>query len=203
VSEAGIAAWAREDGEEYLTAYVVPRAQPGPPVAALRAFLRQVLPTYMIPAAFVFLPSLPKTNGKLDRTALPLPDDKRPDLGQAYVQPQGKIEEFLAQVWEKALNVRPVGIHDNFFDVGGHSLAASRVVSQVIKHFQLHIPLQSLFEAPTIARMAALITAHQGNRLKDDELESILDELASLSDDEAQRMLAAANNQRSDSSRGQ
>jgi amino acid adenylation domain-containing protein len=203
VSEAGIAAWARDDGEKYLAAYVVPRAQPGPTVAALRAFLRQVLPTYMMPAAFVFLSSLPKTNGKLDRTALPLPDDKRPDLGQAYVQPQGKIQEFLAEVWEKVLNVRPIGIHDDFFDLGGHSLAASRVVSQVIKHFQLLMPLQSLFEAPTIARMAALITAHQGNRLKDDELERILDELASLSDDEAQRMLATANNQRSDDSPAQ
>ena len=193
VSDAGIAAWPREDGEKYLAAYVVARAQPRVILAEIRAFLRETLPNYMIPTTFTFLQSLPRTNGKLDRSALPPPDRGRPDLEQPYAPPQGDIEALLAQIWEDVLNLRPVGIHDNFFDLGGHSLAASRVVSRVLKHFQLQISLQSLFQVPTIAQMAALITEHQGEQLKDGELERILDELESLSDEQAQRMLAEAN----------
>jgi acyl carrier protein len=146
----------------------------------------------MIPTTFTFLRSLPRTNGKLDRAALPAPDHGRPDLEQPYAPPQGDIEALLAQIWEDVLNLRPVGIHDNFFDLGGHSLAASRVVSRVLKHFRLQIPLQSLFQMPTIAQMAELITEHEGNRLADAELEGILDELESLSDDQAQRILATS-----------
>jgi amino acid adenylation domain-containing protein len=160
VSDAGVAAWSRDNGEDYLAAYVVTREHPGPTVAELRAFLRETLPNYMIPATFTFLQSLPRTNGKLDRAAFPPPDHGRPDLGHPYTPPRGDIEALLTQIWEEVLNVWPVGIHDNFFDLGGHSLAASRVISRVLKYFQLQIPLQSPFQAPTVAQMAALITEH-------------------------------------------
>ena len=105
----------------------------------------------------MFSDSLPITNGKLDRKALPEPDGKRPVLSTAYVLPTNEIETALVSIWEKILDVRPIGISDNFFDLGGHSLSATRVVSRIFTRYQLEIPLQSLFQSPTIAEMAAVI----------------------------------------------
>jgi acyl carrier protein len=90
------------------------------------------------------------------------------------------------------LSLDQVGTHDNFFDLGGHSLAATMVISQVIKHFQLELPLTSLFQSPTVAEMAAIITEHQGKQLAEAELEHMLGELESMSDDEAQQLVAKA-----------
>ena len=91
------------------------------------------------------------------------------------------------------LDVRPIGIHDNFFDLGGHSLSAIRVVSRVFEQHQLEIPLRSLFQSPTIAEMAAVISEHQGKRLDEHQLATILDELASLSDTEALQLVSESN----------
>jgi acyl carrier protein len=190
VKEVGVVAWDREPEEKYLTAYIVPRRVVAPKINELSNFLRQQLPDYMIPSNFVFLKSLPFTNGKLDRAALPRPDHKRPDLGQPYTAPHSEVEQKLVEIWEELLDVRPIGIHDNFFDLGGHSLAATRVVSQVIKRFQLELPLQSLFKAPTVAAMAAIIAQHQGKKLREEELDRILAELETLSDEDAKRLLA-------------
>ena len=96
----------------------------------------------------------------------------------------------MVGVWEQVLNVCPIGIDDNFFDLGGHSLAASRVISQVIQTFQLELPVKSLFDAPTVAEMAAVITAHQGKPLGEAELECVLGELELMSDEEAQGLVA-------------
>jgi len=103
-------------------------------------------------AAFIFLETLPLTNGKVDPNALPRPDRARPQLNQAYVQPRDEVEQKLTEIWTKVLGIDQVGIHDNFFDLGGHSLAATRVVSQVIKKFQLELPIQLLFQAPNGCR---------------------------------------------------
>ena len=91
------------------------------------------------------------------------------------------------------IDICPIGINDNFFDLGGHSLAATRVVSRVIEQFQLQIPLRSLFGSPTIADMAAVITAHHERTLDENELATILDELESLSDEEAQSHMNKSN----------
>jgi len=190
VKQAAVVAWDRESGEKYLAAYVVPSGNSFPPIDELQSFLRQKLPDYMTPAAFVFLDALPLINGKLDRRALPEPQNKRPEMKQSYVSPRSEDEVKLVKIWEALLEVRPIGVHDNFFDLGGHSLAATRVVSQVIKQFQLEIPLQSLFQAPTIAEMANVITEHQGKKLGERELDHILAELETLSEEEAQRLLA-------------
>jgi acyl carrier protein len=88
------------------------------------------------------------------------------------------------------LSLDLVGVNDNFFDLGGHSLAATRVVSQVIKQFQLELPLQSLFQSPTIAEMAAIITEHQGKLLGEEELERLLSELELMSEEEARQLVA-------------
>jgi len=101
---------------------------------------------------------------------------------------RGEVEHTLVHIWEQVLDVRPIGIHDNFFDLGGHSLAATRVVSWVISQFQLEIPLQSLFQSPTVAEMAVVITEHQGEQVGKAELDRMLRELELLSDEDAKRL---------------
>jgi amino acid adenylation domain-containing protein len=189
ISNAGVAAWDRTDGEQYLAAYIVPRDKQKLTVTELRSFLKDNLAEYMIPSTFMFLDSLPLANGKLNRNALPKPDDNRPNLSQQYIHSRNEIEQSLVQIWEETLNVHPVGVHDNFFDLGGHSLTATRVVSQVIKQFQLELPLQSLFQSPTVAEMAAIITQNQAKRASPEDLARLLSEVEALSDEEAQKLL--------------
>jgi len=104
-----------------------------------------------------------------------------------------RFEGRRLQTWEEVLDVHPIGVNDDFFDLGGHSLSATRVVSRVFEQFQLELPLQALFQSPTIATMAAVITEHQGKMLDESQLTTILDELASLSDAEAQRFVSEIN----------
>jgi acyl carrier protein len=144
-----------------LAGYIVPRHETALNVSEIREFLSNKLPDYMVPASFKFMQSLPLTNGKLNRLALPKPDKRRPDLKEAYAAPRDIIERSLSEIWGEVLQLDEVGIHDNFFDLGGHSLAATRVISQVIKQFQLELPLQLLFQSPTVAEMAAVIAEHQ------------------------------------------
>jgi hypothetical protein len=98
------------------------------------------------------------------------------------------VERQLAQIWEEVLGVRPIGIHDNFFDLGGHSLAAARVVTRVLKKFQSDLPVKTLFDSPAIAEMAVVVAAHRSKHLDEQALQEVLDALDSLSDDEAQNL---------------
>jgi amino acid adenylation domain-containing protein len=193
IKQSVVLAFDRSGGDKYLTAYIVRRSQPAPTVTDINDFLRNRIPDYMIPSAFVFLESLPLSNGKVDRNALPKPDDKRPELSTSYALPRNEMEQSLVQIWEEVLDVRPIGIHDKFFDLGGHSLSATRVVSRVVERFQLEIPLQSLFESPTISDMAAVITEHREKTLAENELAAILDEVESLSDEEVQYRVSKNN----------
>jgi amino acid adenylation domain-containing protein/thioester reductase-like protein len=131
-------------------------------LAHLRWFLKQKLPEYMVPSAFVLLDSLPLTpNLKVDRKALPAPNQARALLDEAFVAPRNPIEEQLAQMWVAALGVERVGIHDNFFELGGHSLLTAQLLSQVRDTFQVELPLATLFEAPTVAELAQAILLHK------------------------------------------
>src|SRR5262245_19567465 len=141
VKEAGVAAWDRDSGEKYLAAYVVPRGNSALTIGELRGFLSDKLPDYMIPSAFMFLEALPLTNGKLDRKTLPKPSEKRPEMGTRYIPPRNESERKLVEIWQEILAMSPIGIRDNFFDLGGDSLAAGRVVFQVSKQFQIQVPL--------------------------------------------------------------
>ena len=177
--------------QKCIIAYLVPKRYPRPMVTELRRALGERLPEHMIPSVFVFLREFPLApNGKLDRKSLPEPDYSRPELETPYVAPRTPFEVELAEIWAAVLGLDRVGLHDNFFDLGGHSLTATRVVSQVIKKFQFEMPLQSLFVAPTVAEMAAVIEAHQGKKVGDADLEGMLAELESLSEDEARRLVA-------------
>ena len=160
---------AREDsaGEKRLVAYVVPhtevqsmqqeRAQL---ISRLRVHLEQKLPDYMIPASFVLLDALPLTsNGKVDRRALPVPDEARPEQAGDFVAPSTPIEELLSRLWAELLRVESVGVRDDFFTLGGHSLLATRLVSRVRESFGVELPVRSLFEAPTVRDLAGHIEA--------------------------------------------
>ena len=189
IKAVGVVAWDREPGEKYLAAYVVPRQNPPPTIAQLYDFLKTKLPDYMMPSTFVFLESLPLTNGKLDRRALPEPGKSRPDLDTPFVAPRTLVEKELTQIWTEVLSLDQVVVHDNFLELGGHSLVASQVISRVIKSFQLDLPLQSLFQAPTVADMAVIITENQAKKVGQEEMARMLAELEPLSDEQAQRLL--------------
>ncbi len=147
----------REDvpGDRRLVAYIVSKLDTNTTQTELRSFVKQHLPEYMIPSAFVLLDSLPLTpNGKIDRRALPAPEQTRPELEQTFVAPRNPTEAILAGIWVKILGIEQVGINDNFFELGGHSLLATQVISQVRKAFGLEIPLRHLFASPTIGELA-------------------------------------------------
>ena len=150
----------REDrpGEKRLMAYIVPHKKPSPSVKSLRHALAEKLPSYMVPTTFVPMDALPLLhNGKLDRNALPLPDHRRPALGDPYIPPRNEVEQRLAEMWAEVLSVDRVGIQDNFFELGGHSLLAVRMVSEVQKRLGKHIPVAALFSSPTIAELASVL----------------------------------------------
>jgi amino acid adenylation domain-containing protein len=194
VKETAVVGREMQSGDRQLVAYIVSNTQPATTVTDLRNFLRARFPDYMIPSAFVMLTSLPLTpNGKVDHSALPDPGHNRPELDTPLVSPSNPIEEELARIWAEVLSLEKVGINDIFFDLGGDSLTATRVVSRVIEQFQLAIPLQSLFESATIADMAAVITEHRVKTLDENELMTILDELEALSDEEVQCRMNKSN----------
>ena len=190
VKEAGVTAWDREPGEKYLVGYVVLRQGSVLNVSELNEFLRNTLPDYMLPSTFVFLESLPLTNGKLNRNELPKPGNSRPKLTIAYSAPRNDVEKTLSGIWCDVLSLDEVGRDDNFFELGGHSLAASRVISRVIQTFQLELPINALFDAPTVAEMAAIIALNQTKRACHEELARMLSELDSMSEEDAQKLLA-------------
>ncbi|MDB6017607.1 MAG: Non-ribosomal peptide synthetase [Pedosphaera sp.] len=150
----------REDlpGDPKLTAYLVSRPGQMPGASELQNFLLAKLPAYMVPASFVWLPSLPLTvNGKLDRQALPAPGHHRPDLDQPCIEPRTELERFLADIWCTVLNLDRVGIHDKFFELGGHSLQGAEFIAQVDRKLGEKIFVVALFEAPTIGDFAAYL----------------------------------------------
>ena len=151
---------AREDnaGEKYLAAYLIAGQEPVPSIDKLRSFLKQQLPEYMFPSAFVFLDCLPLTpNGKVDRKALPAPDRNRSELEASYVAPRDAIEVQLTRIWEKVLGHGPIGGRDNFFELGGHSLLAVQVIHQIREVFGQTLPVKALFQAPTVEQLAEVL----------------------------------------------
>jgi amino acid adenylation domain-containing protein len=140
-----------------LVAYVVPIAHQ-PAIDQLRGFLKEKLPHYMMPSAFVMLDTLPLLpNGKVDRQKLPPPDGWRPDLTREFVPSRTEIEEVVAQVCKEVLKVRNLGINDNFFELGGHSLLAVQIISRLRDVFNREIPLRVLFETPTVAGLGVTV----------------------------------------------
>ncbi|MFT3774592.1 MAG: non-ribosomal peptide synthetase [Minicystis sp.] len=148
---------AHEDGrrDKRLVAYVVARDTP-PTVSELRSFCCEHLPTYMVPGVFMGLSALPLTgNGKVDRRALPAPDTERPLLDAELVAPEDAVQAILVELFSSVLRVQPVGIHDNFFDLGGDSLAGLKIHA-LARERGVSFPLEALLEHPTVAELARL-----------------------------------------------
>ncbi len=189
ISEAAVAVWERELQDKSLVAYVVAKDKADLEVEELRKFLELKLSDYMIPGVFMFIDSLPIANGKLDRQALPKPGNGRPPLKQAHVPAGNTMEQQLVGIWQEVLTVQPIGIHDNLFDLGGNSLSAGRIVSRITKSFQVELPLQILFESPTINALALAIAKMSPRQAQDHDLEQMLDTIESLSDEEAVQLV--------------
>ena len=157
---------AREDkpGQKRLVAYVLARSELMLRNDELRKYLRQRLPEYMVPRAWLVLDHLPLTaNGKLDRKALELlPLEAQPEK---FPAPANPTAEMLAAIWAEVLGIKPPGLDDNFFEIGGHSLVAAQIMSRVRKVFQVDLRLRSLFETPTVAGLAKLIDDARRTRL--------------------------------------
>jgi amino acid adenylation domain-containing protein len=150
------------DGVNEITAYLVPEGETIPAPAELQERLAEYLPDYMLPTYYVPLKSVPLTpNGKTDRKALPLPTGGASGAGLAgggtYLPPRTETEAGLAAIWQRILGVELVGVNDNFFDLGGHSIKAIRIASAITKEFGLEIPLSLIFQNPVLASLAAAL----------------------------------------------
>jgi acyl-coenzyme A synthetase/AMP-(fatty) acid ligase/acyl carrier protein len=151
---------ARDDWprDKRLVAYVIPARQPAPMPIELHDFLKDRLPDYMVPSAFVMLDSLPLTaNGKIDRAALPEAEKAQTTEATQFVAPETDLEKRLAEIWSELLEINEVGIFNNFFALGGHSLLAIRVVNRMNQAFKVNLSVRNIFEEPTIADLALTI----------------------------------------------
>ncbi|WP_067777339.1 non-ribosomal peptide synthetase [Nostoc sp. NIES-3756] len=143
----------REDipGEQRLVVYYVAKTDAAITISNLRNFLKEKLPDYMIPSAFLPMQALPLTsNGKVDRRALPIPDSDRPDLQEVYEAPRSEIERAIAIIWQNVLHLEKVGINDNFFDLGGNSLLMVQANQKLREVLEFNISLVEMFQYPTI-----------------------------------------------------
>ena len=159
VGQVAVVAQRSGGGEQRLVAYVA--AVEGETVGApeLKAYLKERLPEYEVPGAYVVIERLPLTvNGKVDRAALPEPEAAQGEA-EKYAAPRTAVESLLSAIWAGVLGSGRIGIHDNFFELGGHSLLATRIVSRIREAFDVEMPLRSMFEAPTIAEMAERVEA--------------------------------------------
>jgi len=154
----------REDvpGEKRLVSYIVPAQQPGPTTTELHSFLKEKIPEYMLPSAFVMIDTLPLTrNGKLNRHALPAPDASRPALASSYLAPATELERRIAEIWQGILGVERIGMRDNFFELGGHSLLLVQMHAKLNETLRTEVSIIELFKYPTIASLAAFLGQDQ------------------------------------------
>ncbi|MEN9870950.1 MAG: hypothetical protein RLZZ171_1938, partial [Cyanobacteriota bacterium] len=181
----------REDTPEdqKLVAYIVTLTNSRLPLPELRNFLREKLPEYAIPSAFVFLEQLPiSTNGKIDRKSLPIPTEIF-DSTNNYTPPINAIEEILAGIWAKILQRQRVGIYDNFFDLGGHSLLATQVISRIREAFAIDLPMRCLFESPSVAQLAETLITRESQPGITQKRAQILKKLENMSPEQVKQLL--------------
>jgi acyl carrier protein len=161
VRDAAVVTRKDPNGEETLVAYVVPGSAGHLNIQAIRAYLKQKLPEYMIPTVFVELERLPFNQlGKLDRGALPAPERSSYVAEAEDVPPRTATERNLARIWSEVLGVPTISVHDNFFNIGGNSLSAVRILARIRDQFEISLSVVDLFETPTIAGVAAIVESY-------------------------------------------
>jgi acyl carrier protein len=181
VNTSCVSVYSDDAGEKRLLAYVVPRKNMRLDSSALRKFVGDYLPEYMIPSTFVQLEQLPcSASGKLDRTALPKPTPANILENDSFEPPQTQVEKRLASLLTSLLGVSRVGREDNFFSLGGHSLMGAQLIAKIRETFGVELSLLGLFDHPTVKEVSS-------------EIERLIHaELASISDDEAQHILESS-----------
>jgi amino acid adenylation domain-containing protein len=180
-------------GGTRLIAYIVPEEGVEPTSAELYAFLKEKIPTYMIPSIFVTIEKIPLTpNGKVNRRELPVPEFSEDEASANFMAPRTPVEETLAEIWRETLSVSQVGVESNFFDLGGHSLLATRVISQIREKFGVELPLRVLFESPTIAGLGQHLDTVQSKETELQRILSMLENVESISEEEVTALLAKA-----------
>jgi hypothetical protein len=161
IRESVVEARTDESENHRLVAYIILQQDEALTTTELSAYLRTKLPDYMVPSAFVIMNSLPLTpTGKIDRRALPQPDKAARDSKLPFVAPRNSVERELTEVWCEILGLDRVGIHDNFFDLGGHSISATQIVARLQRIFHLDLPLATLLVNPTVSGMAEVINQY-------------------------------------------
>jgi amino acid adenylation domain-containing protein len=194
IYEAAVATLARTPTDKRLTAYIAPEPGMTPlAVPELRRFLKDKLPEFMIPSAFMIIDELPRTaTGKIDYLTLPELDLQRACLGGEYVQPRNHIEESLARTWQELLGQERIGIHDDFFDLGGYSLLGVQMLDVVKQLFAVELPLFTVFQMPTIAALSTAVSRALSERRAAAILSAseILSRVDDLPDDEIDALLA-------------
>ena len=186
VRQAAVVPYEDKSGEKRLAAYIVGRFRN----QELVAHLNQYLPEYMVPSALLAVDSLPLTaNGKLDRRALPSPEAA--NAVHERVAPRNADEQKLAEIWQEVLKRESLGVTDDFFELGGHSLLATQIISRIRNHFRVQMPLQVFLQNPTIAALASQIPNYPPIESEQEEMARLLRELDGISEEEAERLLAA------------
>jgi acyl carrier protein len=174
-----------------LVAYIVPIIGSQINAQDLRPYLASRLPEYMLPAAYILIEALPLTpNGKLDINALP--DPKQDDMARPLCEtaPRNPLENQLAQIWKEVLRVKYVSIFDNFFDLGGHSLLAVRMIAQIESKLGKSLQVSTIFNAPTIAQLAAFISNNQPSQPANQDFEALLEQLEGMPEQDAEDILS-------------
>jgi hypothetical protein len=167
VREAVVVARDAVGGEKRLVAYVVGHEGQTVSTGDLRRYLKERVPEYMVPSAFMILDALPLTpNGKVNRRALPLPDRARPELEDAFIAPHSPVEDVLAGIWAQVLDLEQVGIHDNFFELGGHSLTATQVMSRLREAFRICGRTRQERRGSAPGRTVLAVSAYLSNRAR-------------------------------------
>lgn len=168
IADALVSARTGTSGEKHLVGYVISKNGP-PSVVELRDHIRTKLPAYMVPSHFVLLKQFPRTpNGKVDRGSLPPPEDARLSL-RSYVAPRNTDEQVLAEIWQEVLTIKQIGIEDDFFELGGDSLSATRAFARINKTFGMALSLREILEHPTIQSLSELVAQSKGSAPKNRE----------------------------------
>ena len=183
-------------GDTRLVAYIVPEEGVEPTSLEMLAFLQEKLPSYMLPSAFVTIKEIPLTpNGKVDRRALPMPEQISVSAGTGFVAPRTEMEELVADIWREILGITQVGVESNFFDLGGHSLLATRVMNRIRERCGVELPLRVLFEFPTVASLATRLDTARTKETELGRILSILVNMENISEEEVSVLLAQAESQ--------
>jgi hypothetical protein len=190
ISQAVVSTIEPQPEDKRLLAYIVLEKGSHVETESLRRYLSERLPSYMVPASFVFMKELPlNPSGKVDRQALPSSVGFGPNQKFIFKPPETPLEKVLARIWSEILQIEKVGLNDNFFELGGHSLLAVRLSARINEIFKMEVPLRAIFESPTLAEYSRDLIKFAGEAAEVERIAEIVIDLLELSEEEAAILL--------------